>query len=88
MSKSKAGERARLRLSINLSKAKMPKTLYIFDEPARGLHEKDILFMLDLIDVLKKAGHTIIAIEQAKDFLIRADHILTLKRPTFKTKEH
>jgi len=66
----------------------MPKTLYIFDEPARGLHEKDILFMLDLIDVLKKAGHTIIAIEQAKDFLIRADHILTLKRPTFKTKEH
>lgn len=83
-----SGERARLRLSINLSKAKMPKTLYIFDEPARGLHEKDILFMLDLIDVLKKAGHTIIAIEQAKDFLIRADHILTLKRPTFKTKEH
>lgn len=77
-----SGERARLRLSINLSKAKMPKTLYIFDEPARGLHEKDILFMLDLIDELKAAGHTIIAIEQAKDFLIRADHILTLKRPT------
>lgn len=80
-----SGERARLRLSINLSKAKMPKTLYIFDEPARGLHEKDIQFMLDLMDGLKAAGHTIIAIEQAKDFLIRADHILTLKRPPSKS---
>ncbi|HHX14705.1 MAG TPA: ABC transporter [Fibrobacter sp.] len=79
-----SGERARLRLSINLSKAKAPKTLYIFDEPARGLHEGDIHLMLSLINDLKKAGHTIIAIEQARDFLINADHILELSRVTKK----
>lgn len=75
-----SGERARLRLSINLSKAKAPKTLYIFDEPARGLHEGDIQLMLHLINDLKRAGHTIIAIEQAQDFLINADQVLELSR--------
>ncbi len=74
------GERARLRLSIHLSKASAPHTLFIFDEPARGLHETDIHLMLLIIEELQKNGHTIIAIEQSKDFLQKADHIIELQR--------
>ncbi|MCF0225639.1 MAG: ABC transporter [Fibrobacter sp.] len=72
------GERARLRLSIALSKAKAPNTLFLFDEPARGLHQKDIQHLIDLIHNLCKAGHTIIAIEHAKDFIREADYQLEL----------
>jgi excinuclease ABC subunit A len=74
------GERSRLRLSIALSKAKAPRTLFLFDEPARGLHQKDMEHLLALIQDLCKAGHTVIAIEHAQDFIKAADYLLELKR--------
>ena len=74
------GERARLRLSITLAHAKAPNTLFLFDEPARGLHQKDIQQLLGLIHGLCNAGHTVIAIEHAQDFVNAADYVVELKR--------
>ena len=74
------GERARLRLSIALARAKAPNTLFLFDEPARGLHQGDIRHLLELIRGLTEAGHTVIAIEHAQDFVNAADYVLELKR--------
>ena len=74
------GERARLRLSIALARAKAPNTLFLFDEPARGLHQKDIQHLLDLIHGLTEAGHTVIAIEHAQDFVNAADYVVELSR--------
>lgn len=74
------GERARLRLSIALARAKAPNTLFLFDEPAHGLHEKDIQHLLNLIRDLTTAGHTVIAIEHAQDFVNVADYVLELHR--------
>ena len=74
------GERARLRLSITLARAKAPNTLFLFDEPARGLHQKDIQQLLGLIRGLCNAGHTVIAIEHAQDFVNTADYVVELKR--------
>lgn len=74
------GERARLRLSIALARAKAPNTLFLFDEPARGLHKKDIEHLLALIHGLTEAGHTVIAIEHAQDFVNDADYVLELSR--------
>lgn len=74
------GERARLRLSIALARAKAPNTLFLFDEPARGLHKKDIEHLLALIHGLTEAGHTVIAIEHAQDFVNAADYVLELSR--------
>ena len=74
------GERARLRLSIALARAKAPNTLFLFDEPARGLHQKDIQHLLDLIRGLTEAGHTVIAIEHAQDFVNAADYAVELLR--------
>ncbi|WP_405342629.1 ABC transporter [Fibrobacter sp.] len=74
------GERARLRLSIALARAKAPNTLFLFDEPARGLHRTDIEHLLKLIHDLTEAGHTVIAIEHAQDFVNAADYVVELSR--------
>ena len=74
------GERARLRLSIALARAKAPNTLFLFDEPARGLHKTDIEHLLALIHGLTEAGHTVIAIEHAQDFVNAADYVVELSR--------
>lgn len=74
------GERARLRLSIALARAKAPNTLFLFDEPARGLHQVDINHLLELIRGLTEAGHTVVAIEHAQDFVNAADYVVELSR--------
>lgn len=74
------GERARLRLSIALARAKAPNTLFLFDEPARGLHQVDIKHLLELIKGLTEAGHTVVAIEHAQDFVNAADYVVELSR--------
>lgn len=74
------GERARLRLSIALARAKAPNTLFLFDEPARGLHQVDIKHLLELIHGLTEAGHTVVAIEHAQDFMNAADYVVELSR--------
>lgn len=75
------GEAARLKLSQALSRAKFPNTLFLFDEPARGLHKKDIDQMLELIRELCRNGHTVIAIEHQEDFIRSADSVCLLARP-------
>ncbi len=74
------GERARLRLSIALARAKAPNTLFLFDEPPRGLHQVDIQHLLELIKGLTEAGHTVVAIEHAQDFVNAADYVVELSR--------
>jgi len=73
------GELQRLRLAQDLAKAKQPRTLYLFDEPARGLSGKDTALLLDLLKGLTKKGHTVVAIEHNNMFRDNADYILELE---------
>jgi len=72
------GELQRLRLAQDLAKAKLPSTLYLFDEPGRGLSMKDTALLLDLLKGLTQKGHTVIAIEHNELFRKYADYILEL----------
>jgi len=72
------GELQRLRLAQDLAKAKLPRTLYLFDEPGRGLSMKDTALLLNLLKGLTQKGHTVIAIEHNELFRKYADHILEL----------
>ena len=72
------GELQRLRLAQDLAKAKLPNTLYLFDEPARGLSHKDTTLLLSLLKGLTQKGHTVIAIEHNELFRNQADCILEL----------
>lgn len=80
------GEASRLKLSQTLSKAKFPNTLFLFDEPARGLHKIDIELMLKLIRGLCENGHTVIAIEHQEDFIRSADFVCELSRDHSRSK--
>ncbi|MCL1966863.1 MAG: ATP-binding cassette domain-containing protein [Fibromonadales bacterium] len=72
------GELQRLRLAQDLAKAKLPRTLYLFDEPGRGLSMKDTALLLHLLKGLTQKGHTVVAIEHNELFRNHADYILEL----------
>ena len=73
------GEAQRVKLANELSKMKRGKhNLYILDEPTTGLHLADIQKLLDCLNRLVDAGHTVVVIEHQLDVIKSADYIVDL----------
>lgn len=72
------GERQRLRLSKELLKSQQEKTIYILDEPTKGLHFKELELLLQVIDRLVETGGSVLAIEHNLDFIKEADYVIDM----------
>jgi excinuclease ABC subunit A len=72
------GEAQRLTLAAELMKPATGRVLYLFDEPATGLHFRDIEYLLELFHQLADQGHTLIIIEHDPQIILSADWILDL----------
>ena len=72
------GERQRLKLSKELLKSQQEKTLYILDEPTKGLHFKELELLLKVIDRLVETGGSFLVIEHNLDFIKAADFVIDM----------
>ena len=72
------GERQRLKLSRELLKSGQEKTLYILDEPTKGLHFKELELLLKVIDRLVEFGGSFLVIEHNLDFIKEADFVIDM----------
>jgi excinuclease ABC subunit A len=72
------GEAQRVKLAHELSKIKHGRNLYILDEPTTGLHLADIQRLLESLNRLVDAGHTVLVIEHHLDVIKTADYIIDL----------
>jgi excinuclease ABC subunit A len=73
------GEAQRIKIATELSKLQRAKhTIYILDEPTTGLHLADIERLLEALNKLVDAGHTVLLIEHHMDVIKTADHVIDL----------
>ncbi|MBW1938443.1 MAG: excinuclease ABC subunit UvrA [Deltaproteobacteria bacterium] len=72
------GEAQRLKLARELAKQTHNPTIYIMDEPSRGLHPRDLERFIPVLDELLEQGHSIILIENQPEILDLADWIIEL----------
>ncbi|HVZ47350.1 MAG TPA: excinuclease ABC subunit UvrA [Gemmatimonadaceae bacterium] len=74
------GEAQRVKIARELiaSEKGRGRKLFIMDEPTTGLHLDDIRKLMQVLDRLVEAGHTVVLIEHNLDVIARADWIIDL----------
>ncbi|QDU50035.1 excinuclease ABC subunit UvrA [Gimesia panareensis] len=72
------GECQRLKLAAYLTTSSRKRTLFLMNEPSRGLHPLNIQYLLNCFEYLLTAGHSLILIEHNLQLIQVADHIIDL----------
>ncbi len=72
------GEAQRVKISSELYRAHIQKTIYLLDEPTVGLHYEDVRKLIDILQKLVDKGNTVVVIEHNLDVIKNADYILDI----------
>ncbi|MDE1941213.1 MAG: hypothetical protein KGI66_03790, partial [Patescibacteria group bacterium] len=72
------GEAQRVKISSELYRAHLQKTIYLLDEPTVGLHYEDVKKLIDILQKLVDKGNTVVVIEHNLDLIKNADHVIDI----------
>jgi excinuclease ABC subunit A len=72
------GEAQRVKISAELYRAHLQRTIYLLDEPTVGLHYEDVRKLIEILERLVKAGNTVVVIEHNLDLIKSADYIIDI----------
>ncbi len=72
------GEAQRVKISSELYRAHVQKTIYILDEPTIGLHYEDVRKLIEILQKLVDKGNTVLVIEHNMDLIKNADYLIDI----------
>ena len=71
------GEFQRIKLATSLGSA-LVGSMYILDEPSIGLHPRDTLRLVSVLESLRDMGNTVIVVEHEEEVMRAADQIIDI----------
>ncbi|MBP9780997.1 MAG: hypothetical protein KBC42_03685, partial [Candidatus Pacebacteria bacterium] len=72
------GEAQRVKISSELYRPHLEKTIYLLDEPTVGLHYDDVANLLGVLSQLVIKGNSVVLIEHNLDIIKCADYIIDI----------
>lgn len=70
------GEAQRVKISSELYRPHLEKTIYLLDEPTVGLHYDDVAKLLEVLNKLVSKGNTVVLIEHNLDIVKCSDYVI------------
>ncbi|MSU55628.1 MAG: excinuclease ABC subunit A [Candidatus Taylorbacteria bacterium] len=72
------GEAQRVKISSELYRPHVQKTIYLLDEPTIGLHYEDVKKLIEIMQKLVNKGNTVVVIEHNLDIIKSADYLIDI----------
>lgn len=72
------GEAQRVKISSELYRPHVQKTIYLLDEPTIGLHYEDVKKLIEILQKLVDKGNTVMVIEHNIDLIKSADFVIDI----------
>ncbi len=72
------GEAQRVKISSELYRPHLVKTIYLLDEPTIGLHYDDVRKLIEILDKLVLKGNTVMVIEHNMDLIKSSDFVIDI----------
>lgn len=72
------GEAQRVKISSELYRQHVQKTIYLLDEPTIGLHYEDVKKLIEILQKLVDRGNTVMVIEHNIDLIKSSDYIIDI----------
>ena len=72
------GEAQRVKISSELYRPHLQKTIYLLDEPTIGLHYEDVKKLIEILQKLVNKGNTVVVIEHNMDIIKSCDYVLDI----------
>jgi excinuclease ABC subunit A len=72
------GEAQRVKISSELYRPHLEKTIYLLDEPTVGLHYDDVVKLLEVLNKLVSKGNTVVLIEHNLDIIKSSDYVIDI----------
>ncbi|MDO8575471.1 MAG: excinuclease ABC subunit UvrA [bacterium] len=72
------GEAQRVKISSELYRAHLQKTVYLLDEPTIGLHYEDVKKLIEILQKLVDKGNTVMVIEHNMDIIKSTDYVIDI----------
>jgi excinuclease ABC subunit A len=72
------GEAQRVKISSELYRPHIQKTIYILDEPTIGLHYDDVRRLIEILQKLVDKGNTVVVIEHNMDIIKSSDYVIDI----------
>ncbi len=72
------GEAQRVKISSELYRPHLQKTIYLLDEPTIGLHYEDVKKLIEIMQKLVDKGNTVIVIEHNMDIIKSCDYVIDI----------
>ena len=72
------GEAQRVKISAELYRPHLQKTIYLLDEPTIGLHYEDVKKLIEILQKLVERGNSVMLIEHNMDIIKSADYVIDI----------
>ena len=73
-----AAQTQRVRIAAEIARKRKEPTLYLIDEPSKGLHQREVEYIINILRKFRESGDSVILIDHNLDLIASCEYLIEL----------